>query len=58
MLINLEREHAYDAQIDDNDEQIDMAPKESTLKEMDEMFRIAEIFKEKILNAILLSSNQ
>jgi hypothetical protein len=25
---------------------------------MDEMFRIAEIFKEKILNAILLSSNQ
>jgi hypothetical protein len=27
-----------------------VAPKEFTLKEMDEMFRIAEIFKEKILN--------
>jgi hypothetical protein len=30
-LINLERECAYDVQIDDNDEQIDMAPKEFTL---------------------------
>jgi hypothetical protein len=27
-LITLEREHAYDAQIDDNDEQIYMAPKD------------------------------
>jgi hypothetical protein len=30
-----------------------VAPKEVTLKEMDEMFRIAEIFKEKILNGDL-----
>jgi hypothetical protein len=43
-LINLERERAYDAQIDDNDEQIDVAPKEFTLKEMGEMFKIDEIF--------------
>jgi hypothetical protein len=49
-LINLERERAYDAQIDDNDEQIHVAPKKFTLKEMDEMFRSAEMFKEKILN--------
>jgi hypothetical protein len=49
-LINLERECAYDAQTDDNDEQIDVAPKEFTLKEMDEIFRNAEIFKEKIMN--------
>jgi hypothetical protein len=27
-----------------------VAPKEFDLKEMDEMFRIAELFKEKILN--------
>jgi hypothetical protein len=39
-----------DAQIDYNDEQIDVAPKEFDLKEMNEMFRIAEIFKERILN--------
>jgi hypothetical protein len=48
-IINFERERAFDAQIDDNDEQIDVAPKEFTLKEMDEMFRITEIFKEKNL---------
>lgn len=49
-LIDLERERAYDDQMDDNDEQIDVPPKEFTLKEMDEMFRVAEIFKDKILN--------
>jgi hypothetical protein len=46
---DLERERAYDAQINDN-EQIDVVPKEFTLKKIDEMFRTAEIFKEKILN--------
>jgi hypothetical protein len=50
-LIKLERESAYDAQIDDSDEQTDVALKEFTLKEIDEMFTIAEIFKEKILNS-------
>jgi hypothetical protein len=42
-VINLDREHDYD-------EQIDTATKEFTLKEMDEMFRITEMFKEKMLN--------
>jgi 7-keto-8-aminopelargonate synthetase-like enzyme len=41
---------ACNAQIDDNDEQIDVVQKEITIKEMNEMFRIAEILKEKILN--------
>jgi hypothetical protein len=57
-LINLERECAYDAQFDDNDEKIHVVLKQFTLKEMDEMFRIAEIFKERILTAIPISSNQ
>jgi hypothetical protein len=47
-LINLKRERAYDAQIDDNDDQINVAPKEFTLKEeIDEVFRIAEFLKKK-----------
>lgn len=40
----------YTGQIDDNDEQIDMALNEFTLEEMDEMFIIAKLFKDKIMN--------
>jgi hypothetical protein len=49
-LINLGRECDYDAPSDYNDKKIDVALKGFTLTAMDEMFRISEIFKEKILN--------
>jgi hypothetical protein len=45
--INLQRERACDAQIDDNDEQIDVAPKAFTLKEIDEMLKLLTFLKKK-----------
>jgi hypothetical protein len=46
-LINLERELAYDAQIYDNDEQIDVAPKGFTLKKWSKCLELLKFLNKK-----------
>jgi hypothetical protein len=46
-LINLEREHAYDAQTYDNDKQIDVAPKKFTLKKWTICLELLKFVKKK-----------